>query len=130
MRRISISHNQLALPFDQIRSVRSYALSTRGAFSYEDREKAFWLIVFGAILSLSAYIYAINAIAHNIAIRENLEREVTEISTKLSALEFEHIEKRNAITMETAQSLGFIEAKSPLYVSRTPSSLTLNSAVR
>ena len=73
-------------------------------------------------------MYAVNALARNVAERQELERQVASLSAELGALEFAYIEKRNAITLEMARELGFSEVKSPLYVSRgTASSLSFNT---
>lgn len=119
-RRIRISENQLTLPFGEGGEV---------SISYEDKKKAFWSLVSLSLLALSFYIYAINATAHHIAVRENLEREVSELRAELGVLEFASISLKNAVTMERAVELGFQEAKRPLFVSRAPNtSLTLNTA--
>ena len=122
MRRIKINHNQLSLPFDSIKS---------GTISYEDRVRFFWTLASISLLALTAYIYAINATAHNIAVRQHLEREVSQMSAELSILEFKHIALQNAVTIEVARNYGFSEVKQPLYVSReSEDTLTLNSVKR
>lgn len=119
-RKHTINDNQLSLPFSQARELTA---------SLENREKAFWTLVFISLASLAIYIYAINAAAHHIAVRQNLEREVAEQNAALSSLEFAVIELKNNVTIETAREFGFSEVKKPLYVSRdTESSLTLNTA--
>lgn len=119
-RRFKFNHNQLTLPFGEGNS---------SALSYEAKEKAFWLLVSICLFSLALYIYGINTTAHNIAVREHLEREVVELNTKLSSLEFAYIEASNGITLETASQYGFREVKKPLYVSRDAytGSLTFNT---
>ncbi|MBI2086601.1 MAG: hypothetical protein HYT69_00260 [Candidatus Zambryskibacteria bacterium] len=117
-RRIKINHNQLTLPFGEV-------LASAG---YESRERAFWFLISVSLLSLALYTYAINATAHHIAVRENLEREVAGLAAELGTLEFASISLRNAVTMERAIELGFHEVGEPLFVSRTPNiSLTLNT---
>lgn len=118
-RRIKINTNQLALPFGKGREL---------SISYDQREKAFWFLALISLLSLGVYFYAINSTAHSIAMRQHLEREVADLSTELSSLEFAAIELRNSITIELAEQHGFKEVKKPLYVSRDrEDSLTLNS---
>ncbi len=119
-RRIHISENQLALPFGQAGSKVN---------SYESRERLFWLFASVSVVSIFMYVYAINAAAHHIAVRQNLEKEVSSMNTDLSTLEFKAIELKNAVTIETAQEFGFSEVRQPLYVSRSSSgnSLTLNT---
>ena len=119
MSRKTFNHNQLSLPFGE---------KGGRAISYEDKSKAFWLLVSISLLSLSFYVYAVNATAHHIAIRQNLEREVASLTAEIGTLEFASIGLRNAITMEKAAELGFSEVRRPLYVSRTPNTaLTLNT---
>lgn len=121
-RKIIFNQNQLSLPLGE-RRLRSA--------SFEDRERAFWFLVSVSICSLFIYIYAINATAHHIAVREHLERGVAEVEARLSALEFSAIALRNEITLEIAQVHGFAEVKTPLYVSREAApALTLNTAPR
>lgn len=115
-----ISIHQLALPFGQ-RGVRTIL--------YEDRQHFFWFMVTLSLLSLGVYFYAINAAAHHIAVRENLESQVAEIGARLSSLEFAAIDLKNSVTLDVAHEHGFSEVKQPLYVTRGNSgSLTLNTA--
>ncbi|PJA37087.1 MAG: hypothetical protein CO183_00130, partial [Candidatus Zambryskibacteria bacterium CG_4_9_14_3_um_filter_42_9] len=87
--------------------------------SYDKRILLFWSLVAVSIFSLFIYIYAINATARNIAVRQDLEKKIVAISANLNSLEFSYIELRNNVTIELARQHGFTEAKSPLYVSRT-----------
>lgn len=116
----------MPLPFSQSGQTRSRAISI------EDRERTFWFLASVSLLSLFVYIYAINAAAHHIAVRQNLEKEVAETNTRLSTLEFNVIALKNNVTLEVAQSYGFEEVSAPLYVSRTSSasSLTFNDIPR
>lgn len=115
------NESQMTLPFGE----------RARAMAYEDRQRYFWFLASVALCSLCVYVYAINSAAHNIALRQNLEREVAETSMRLSTLEFASIELKNDITIETAHEYGFAEVKEPLYVSRNSSdSLTLNTPVR
>lgn len=120
------NENQMPLPFSQSGQTRSRAISI------EDRERTFWFLASVSLLSLFVYIYAINAAAHHIAVRQNLEKEVAETNTRLSTLEFNVIALKNNVTLEVAQSYGFEEVSAPLYVSRTSSasSLTFNDIPR
>jgi len=121
-KRLKFNQDQLSLPFGQ---------KTARALSLEDRQKAFWFLVSASLCCVLVYIYAMNAAAHNIAVRQNLEREVSETNARLSTLEFASIELRNSVTIETARTYGFTEISEPLYVSRSaPSALTLNTPAR
>lgn len=102
-------------------------MSNVKAISYDSRANIFWFMVGLSILSLFVYFYAINSIARNTALRQNLEAQVVDAAGRIGTLEFAHIELRNKITSEVASAYGFKEVKKPLYVTRTTgSALTLN----
>ena len=97
--------------------------------SYDNRARLFWILIAFSMISFFVYIYAIKATAQNTVARQNLERQVTEVSTKLDSLEFTYIKLKNNVTAELASQYGFREVKNPLYVSRTSarSSLSFNT---
>lgn len=123
MKRMNIHENQLTLPFGEGRAI---------AVSFESRQRFLWSLITLSAFSLLAYVYAINATAHHIAVRENLEEKVSNIESDLGALEFAYIDLKNNVTIDTARQFGFKEVKEPLYVSRqnNAGSLTLNTVPR
>lgn len=86
--------------------------------SYSQKARFFWILVIISILSLFAYIYAINVTARSIALGQNLERQMTRAGADLDSLEFTYIKLKNNVTLELAYERGFKEIKDPLYVSR------------
>ena len=99
--------------------------------SYDNRVRFFWTMVVVSILSLSIYVYAVNAIARNIVVRQDLERQIAKTSGNLNSLEFAYIELKNNVTLELAYYYGFKEVKNPLYVSRiNRASLSYNTPRR
>ena len=117
-RKTRFNENQLALPFRERGSI---------SLSYEGRERAFWLLAGVSIFSLFVYFYAVNAIARNTALRENLEAHLADSGSRIGSLEFSYISLKNGVTSDIALARGFTEAKAPLYVTRTQAaSLTLN----
>lgn len=98
---------------------------------HEYRLAIFWTLASVIILSLLAYVYAVNLTARNVALRKNLENQTIELSATLAELEFAYIEKKNTITFESALAYGFKETRKPLYVSRQlSSSLSFNTTNR
>lgn len=120
-KRINISENQLSLPFRQGRV---------GAISYDNRMRFFWALVTLSMFSFVIYVYAINTTARNVALRQDLERQIADISVNLNSLEFAYIELKNNVTIELAYHYGFKEVINPLYVSRHPLSLSFNTLER
>lgn len=122
-RRTNLNQSQLALPFGEVRA---------SLFSYENRQRIFWSLASVCLLSLGLYIYAVNATAHNVAMRVALENEATSLNADLATLEFRYISLKNDVTLDTARAYGFSEVREPLYVSRTSeaNSLSFNSQTR
>jgi hypothetical protein len=117
-RRSRFNENQLTLPFGRI------AVTT-----LDTRVRLFWTLVGVSLLSLVVYIYAINATARHVAVRQELEREMASASASVNSLEFKLIELKNQITLDLAYEYGFYEVENPLYVRReNPQALTLNTA--
>lgn len=99
--------------------------------SYEDRARFFWVLVSISILSLFVYIYTINVTARNVALGQNLERQMARVGADLDSLEFTYIKLKNNVTLELAYQQGFKETKNPLYVSRRANtSLSFNTLNR
>lgn len=122
-KRIANNFNQLPLPFGSESQTRILPM--------EDRQRVIWFLAGASALSIFIYIYAINATAHHLAVRQNLEGHVAEMNADLATLEFESIALKNSITVDTARQYGFNEVKEPLYVARSAAnSLTLNTPVR
>ncbi len=87
--------------------------------SYDSRRYLFYILALMATASLVIYVYAVNSIARNVAVVENLEGEVAEMVVELSSLEFQYISLKNEITLQLAEQYGFKEARNPVYVSRS-----------
>lgn len=95
--------------------------------SYDIRARVFWVLVGAFTLSLAIYLYGVLATVHHTAMREALMDETGALAVRVSELEYKDIALRNTVNLDTALSYGFTEVKAPLYVSRSRSSLTLNT---
>ena len=83
-----------------------------------NREKiAFWSLLGILVISLVFYMYFINDTVHNIVFHQNLESEGSKLTLSLGNKEFEYIQKKNAITLATAYSIGFRDANVKSYIS-------------
>lgn len=103
-------------------------MTSTKTISYEARAKVFFALVGVSALALAIYTYAVLATVYHAVARESLVDARSELSVKVSELEYKDIALRNTVNLDTAFSKGFIEVTSPLYVSRGDSTLTLNSA--
>lgn len=94
--------------------------------SYESRAKIFGILSSIFVVSLCFYIYGVLATINHTIAKENLVKKSSELTSRVSELEYEDIALRNTINLEAALSRGFTEVKNPIYVSRSKSTLTLN----
>jgi len=78
----------------------------------------FWYTVLGLFALVMVYAYLVNKTVHNVAQRETIEREISQLTSTLSELEFNYIAKKNNINPEFAYSLGFKDVQNQKFVSR------------
>lgn len=88
------------------------------ALSYERRAQIFWLMISIIVCLAGVYCYAAMAIAHHVAERQDLEREITTLTVEQGDLEFTYLALQNKIDLSMAYQYGFQEVSKPVYVSR------------
>ena len=87
-----------------------------------NKEKTiFWTLLGVLFVSLSFYMYFINATIHNVVLRQDLETESSAITLAIGNKEFQYISNRNAVTLELAYNLGFKEVSTKSFISKSPS---------
>ncbi len=86
--------------------------------TYTDGGGLFWLLVSTIVLVALFYIYSVNQTIVMVAERNSIESKISAHRTSITRLESAYIAKKNEITMELAQSLGYSEAKQIVYISK------------
>ena len=90
-------------------------------------------LFFVAFASTVFYVYGISKAIHNVAERQNLEKELGIVAAQVSDLEFEYLALKNTVDINMAKSLGFSIADTTHYVNRhtgmayAPSHIAQNS---
>lgn len=79
----------------------------------------FWALTGIFILCFFSYGYLVRAAIVNIVSRQNIESELSVLNSKILDLESEYIKTKNSITMETANSLGFVAVSSQKFVTKS-----------
>jgi cell division protein FtsL len=64
-----------------------------------------------AIVLALFYVVLINKAVHNAVAKEKIETEITSLSSELSEKEFAYISGKGEITLDLAESKGFVSAK-------------------
>ena len=100
-------------------TVSSLKMHTR-IINQSDLEKRLFYglatVLVGAFL---AYLYFLGTITFNIVERKALENRAKDIASDVSALELQYLALANKIDMQYAGALGFAEAKTAQFASRT-----------
>ena len=78
----------------------------------------FWSLVCMACLALFIYGYMVRGTIVNIVARQNIETELSILSSKVTDLESAYIKAKNGVTEELAYSMGFIPVTNQKFVSR------------
>lgn len=90
----------------------------------------FWSLVGILCFSLFSYGYFIQRAIVNIVARQGLERDLALLSSKVANLEADYIKAKNAITLESAQSKGFVAISNQKFVTssevKTANGLSVN----
>lgn len=81
--------------------------------------KLFWILAVLCGFMFCSYLYSIVRIT--VTVRENtvLSDKLSSLNQDVSNLDYQYLQAKNSITMQTAQSMGFVENSSQLFVSRT-----------
>jgi hypothetical protein len=99
--------------------------------SYDTRVKAFWTLAALSTISLVIYMVGVMLTIHHTVARQNLQDQVSTLTTEVSNLEFQYIALQNGLTLNLAYSRGFEDVTNPLYISRAAeSSLSFNVQAR
>lgn len=79
----------------------------------------FWCLIFVLFCSLFSYGYCVRGAIVNIVERQNIESNLSILSTRVAGLEAEYIKAKGAITPELAANLGFISQANKKFVVKT-----------
>jgi hypothetical protein len=77
-------------------------------------------------MCMCMYIYMVTTTIRNIVAEKNISSQISDMSQKISSKEFALIGLESGVTLEYAQSLGFADAKSKVFI--TPSSVSYVSS--
>ena len=73
-------------------------------------QNKFWMLVFVLIVSVGGYLSFFGLTIYHTLERQKAERQVSELATRVSELEFSYLTKKASINADLARSLGFVEA--------------------
>ena len=90
------------------------------------RTQLLWALIGIVVCNGILYAYFLNSAIVAVVERQELEEQAVNLSSRLSELEFDYIALQHNVTLEHAHTLGFVDAASPIFISRDPGGLTLS----
>lgn len=80
--------------------------------------KIFWYFTMCIIIFSGFYLYYVNRTIVNVVERQNIEKEIALINSRLGDLESSYLSLKNGISYDLALSKGFVKVSNEKYVSR------------
>ncbi len=71
-------------------------------------KKIFWSLFSVFVFFVASYGFLLNSAMMNAVSKQNMERQISSLSSDVNSLEFQYLNLKNSITLELAQSKGFI----------------------
>ena len=78
------------------------------------------------LLLFAAYVYFVSASIVHVVIRQEVQQEITAISSEISELETHYISLQHSVSEEIATQNGFVAANDKIYIDRSPANLVLS----
>ena len=92
---------------------------------YAQQQRIFFAALSLLLILFAAYIYFISAAIVHVIVRKEIDRELTELSSKVGDLEAAYIASQSKIDEETIGRFGFAPASDAVYVRRAATDLAL-----
>jgi len=106
-------------------------ISQAKVISYDNRVRLFWTLVVVFVISLALYVYGINTTVRNTVVRQELESQVSNLTLKISEMEFSYISLKNNVNIDIAYARGYQDVSKPTYITRgSARSLSYNALTR
>jgi hypothetical protein len=82
----------------------------------EQPKAIFWVLLVVICLCLFSYGYMVRASIVNIVERQDMEKEVASLGSRVLMLESEYVKVKNNVTLDSARALGFVAVSSQKFV--------------
>jgi hypothetical protein len=86
--------------------------------STEPLKVYFWSLVFVLVFCLLSYGYLVSGAIVNVVERQNTEKAISALNSKVIELESDYYKTKNNITIEMATDLGFVSASNHKFVTK------------
>ncbi len=82
----------------------------------EQPKAIFWALLVVICFCLFSYGYMVRAAIVNIVTRQDMEKEVVTLSSKVLSLESEYHKIKNKVTLDSAMDMGFVSSPAHKFV--------------
>ncbi len=106
------------------------AIKKQIRFLENTEKQIFWAAFSVAVLLLVSYGILFNRTIMNAMATENMNSQISSLSSAVNSLEFKYLNLKNSISMDLALSRGFVAVKDNNFVQISPSeslSLSINA---
>ena len=96
-----------------------------------DRKNIFWVTTSGIVISLGLYFYFVSHTVYTVVLRQRAEKSINAIEGNVEKLEATYSDLKTRVTTDLAQSKGFTNVSSIMYISRKSlgKGLSLNNEI-
>jgi|GEM_PF-2628710 len=92
------------------------------------RERTWVLSLCGVLcLVFALYIYMVISSVVQVVVRQEMDKDITEVKQHLAALQTEYMETQQSMSQEIAFQRGYVPASSKIYIHEAPDSLALSA---
>jgi hypothetical protein len=89
-------------------------------------KQIFWVAFSMFVMLIISYGYFVNQTFQNASMRENMNKEISVLSTDVNTLEYKYLNIKNNINMNLAVAKGFVSVKNENFASVSSKSLSLS----
>jgi len=82
-----------------------------GKIEYTEK-KIFWSLFSISAIFIIFYGYFLNSAMMNAVSRQNMEKEITILSSNVNTMEFQYLNLKNSVTLDLAKTKGFVAVSS------------------
>src|SRR3989338_8118111 len=87
---------------------------------FENISRTFWLLLGLCVFLSASYLALISLTISNVVAREQAERNISLMYSRVGELESSYLAEKNAITLSLARTLGYLDSSRVEFVSRAP----------
>jgi len=92
-------------------------------------KKIFWYLFSVFAFFVVSYGFLLNSTMMNTVSKQNMEKEITSLSSNVNSLEFQYLNIKNSITLNLAKSKGFILVSSDKFAVIDPTQKNLSLSI-